>query len=247
MKIQFASDIHMEFGGSPLRRPHVVGEVLILAGDIAESPTHLAERLPHLLPPGLPVIFVLGNHEFFTQEWEKGVEEYRKVLAPLNVHVLEEEAIVLDGIRFLGCTLWTDFFNGAQGLASEQVMPDFCNIWNGSSELTWPDVAKRFRRSRTWIESEMVRPHEGPTVVVTHHAPSSRSNAPQFAGSPISGAFYSNLEGLIEKTQPALWVHGHMHTSSDYRIGKTRVVCNPYGIGGEAVNPDWNPTATVEV
>ena len=87
----------------------------------------------------------------------------------------------------------------------------------------------------------------GPTVVVTHHAPSALSNPPQFAGSPISGAFYSNLDELIEDTKPTLWIHGHVHDSCDYVIGETRVVCNPFGYEGIETNVDWDPRAMVEL
>ncbi len=94
--------------------------------------------------------------------------------------------------------------------------------------------------------SSLAESFSGSTVVVTHHAPSVRSNYPRFRGSRISTAFYSHLENLIEKTQPDLWVHGHMHNSSDYRIGKTRVVCNPCGYS-EGENEGWDPERMVEV
>jgi Icc-related predicted phosphoesterase len=108
-------------------------------------------------------------------------------------------------------------------------------------------VAYRHRGSLAWLRKELETPFSGPTVVITHHAPSMRSNPLRFAGSPISGAFYTHLDDLIEETQPVLWIHGHMHNSSDYRIGKTRVVCNPYGIAWEDINPEWNPEVIVEV
>ena len=82
-------------------------------------------------------------------------------------------------------------------------------------------------------------------VVVTHHAPSRASVAPRFAGQRLNPAFVSGLESLIEAGRPSLWVHGHTHTSFDYRLGKTRVICNPRGYPGE--NPDFRPGLVVEV
>lgn len=68
---------------------------------------------------------------------------------------------------------------------------------------------------------------------VTHHAPSFRSQHPRFAGSPIAGGFCSNLESRIQQWKPDLWIHGHVHDPMDYRIGKTQVLCNPWGYQNE--------------
>ena len=80
-----------------------------------------------------------------------------------------------------------------------------------------------------WLEACFARPHPGPTVGITHFAPSLRSVAPQFAGSPVNACFVSDLDAHILRWQPALWLHGHTHDSFDYRIGSTRIVCNPRG------------------
>lgn len=237
----------MELGGSPLRRRDIVGDVLVLAGDIESDPGRLAARIRQISPT-LPVVYVIGNHEYYRWDWATAVDEYRQALSPLrNVHVLEKGTVVLSGIRFLGCALWTDFFGGMQGPASEGGLNDFDVIGLDGGRLRWTDVANRHRNSLAWLRKELETSFSGATVVVTHHAPSALSNPPQFAGSPISGAFYSNLDALIEETQPALWIHGHMHDSSDYRIGNTRIICNPYGYHGIETNVDWDPEAVVEI
>jgi Icc-related predicted phosphoesterase len=97
------------------------------------------------------------------------------------------------------------------------------------------------------LHRELSQKFDGPTVVVTHHAPSPRSIAPKFADSELNPAFTSNLEPLIEHYQPALWVHGHMHNSSDYKIGQTRVVCNPRGYFPDELNPLFNPDLVVDL
>ena len=82
-------------------------------------------------------------------------------------------------------------------------------------------------------------------MVVTHHAPHPGSLHPRYADDMLSAAFVSDLSSIIEAGQPALWVHGHVHTSFDYRVGATRVLCNPHGYGAE--NPDFEPSLVVEV
>jgi Icc-related predicted phosphoesterase len=91
----------------------------------------------------------------------------------------------------------------------------------------------------------MATPFRGPTVVITHHAPHPNSVNSRFVGDPLNPAFVSDLGDLIARHQPDLWLHGHTHCSGDYRLGRTRVICNPAGYGRE--NPAFDPTLVVEV
>ena len=84
-------------------------------------------------------------------------------------------------------------------------------------------------------------------VVITHHAPSKQSIEARQRESVLSAAYASNLDEFIETYQPDLWVHGHMHNSSDYKHGKTRVMCNPRGYEGYRPNSLFNPSLVVEV
>ncbi|MHB8368099.1 MAG: metallophosphoesterase [Leptospirales bacterium] len=246
LKIQYASDIHIEVNpGKPLRRSHLVGDVLVLAGDIAGSPQQMAHYCRSL--GDRPILYVLGNHEFYGHDWDRAVGLYRNTLereCP-NVRILDNEAAVVDGIRFLGTTLWTDFLFGAQGPASEAEIPDFDHIRRSGERIHWPEMRNRFNESFRWIRDQMEPPVNLPTVVVTHHAPSWLSNSPQFAGSPITGAFCNKLDEFIREHPVALWIHGHLHNSSAYMIGETLVVCNPHGFYDE--NQEWNPVATIDV
>jgi predicted phosphohydrolase len=254
MKIQFVSDLHIDQWGYgklcplPFGPEHIIGDVLVVAGDVDERIPSLVSYLKTLTEAGRPVLFLLGNHEYFSETWTTYRDKLRETL-PAGVTFLDCTETVLQNVRFLGCTLWTNFGGSMRKLRDcESGMPDYENIVKDDSwaMITGEDVLARHVEEREWLESRLAESFSGPTVVVTHHAPSERSNRPIFAGSRISAAFYSNLGTLIEKTQPNLWVHGHMHNSSDYRIGKTRVVCNPCGYW-EGENEGWNPTAMVEV
>lgn len=106
-----------------------------------------------------------------------------------------------------------------------------------------------FLQSVAWLEECFARPHDGPTVVVTHFAPTQLSIHPRFADSPLNACFVSELEENIARWQPALWMHGHTHDSFDYRVGNTRMVCNPRGYSKEDINenPLFDPHFVVEL
>ncbi|MHB8369458.1 MAG: metallophosphoesterase [Leptospirales bacterium] len=130
MKIQFASDLHTEFGGTPIRRNHLVGDVLVLAGDIAGTTNGLVDYL-NRLHTNRPILYVVGNHEYYGGNWDKAVGLYSWAIEKAglgNVHLLENDAIEIGGIRFLGTTLWTDCMAGEQGLAAEAMVADFLKI-----------------------------------------------------------------------------------------------------------------------
>ena len=103
------------------------------------------------------------------------------------------------------------------------------------------------KRSRNFLEDELARPFDGATVVVTHHAPHPRSMHSRYGSDLLSAAYVSDLTTVIEAGQPNLWVHGHVHESFDYRVGATRVVCNPHGYGAGIENPKFDPGLVLEV
>ena len=255
MLIQFVSDLHIDAWGHGITQPlpfgpeHVVGDVLVVAGDVDEGISSLLTYLKILSEAGKPVLYVPGNHDYFAGTWTTYTERLTKGL-PSGVTLLNRTEMALEGVRFLGCTLWTNFGGSTRKMRDcESGMPDYENIvkdQNTWATITGEDVLQRHTEELEWLKGRLAEPFPGPTVVITHHAPSVRSNSLEFQGSRIGTAFYSRLEWLIEQSQPDLWIHGHMHNASDYRIGKTRVVCNPCGYY-EGENPEWDSTKCVTV
>jgi len=109
------------------------------------------------------------------------------------------------------------------------------------------DAAALHRASVAWLREKLAEPFDGPTVVVTHHAPSLRSVPAAWRDDPVSAAYASNLDWLVEESGAALWVHGHVHESADYIISRTRVVCNPRGYWPKQPNPHFKPGLMVGV
>ena len=243
MRIAYASDLHLEFDSSLTLTGLSTADVLVLSGDVDTMPEYYMEFLRKLrLVYAGPVIFVMGNHEYYNGIFPDDRQKYRDAIAhDSNAYLLENEAVILGGVRFLGVTLWTDFVCGRQMRDCRRGMADFAVIFDGHSGNVTPEaILKVHQDSISWLDDQFTNhpmpgcnPYEGPTVVITHHAPSFRSQHPRFAGSPISGGFCSDQEHHIQRWKPDVWIHGHVHDPMDYRIGKTRVLCNPWGYPDE--------------
>jgi predicted phosphodiesterase len=253
VKLNILSDLHLSFAA--MAPPRNGADVVVLAGDIARP----AQAAAWALGIGKPVVFVLGNHEFYGGSLAATVAEMKRHCAGSNVHVLDDEALVLGGVRFLGSTLWTDFSLLGEGDAriramaeAQRCLRDFTRIRSdeaSATAFTPQDSAALFATHARWLAGELARPHAGPTVVVTHHAPSPRSIHPRFAGSLLNAAFVSHAAHLAGGARCALWIHGHTHDSFDYDLAGTRVVCNPRGYARGAVNenPCFDADLTIEV
>ncbi len=253
MKLNLLSDLHL--GVSALERPLNDADVVVLAGDI--GPPRLAAAWA--LGFDKPVLYVLGNHEFYGGRIDDTAAELKRLCAGTHVHVLDDEEVVLGGVRFLGSTLWTDFMLFGAGDArvdamaqAQRLMRDFSRIRVGDEAtalFTPTDAAMRFERHASWLQRGLSVPHAGPTVVVTHHAPSPQSIHPRFAGAALNACFVSDAEHLAGADRVQLWVHGHTHDSFDYVVRGTRVVCNPRGYAKAGVNenPHFDPDWMIEV
>ncbi|MBK6660423.1 MAG: metallophosphoesterase [Proteobacteria bacterium] len=242
MKIQFFSDVHLEFGPAPL--PHTDADVIIAAGDVNVG----ASGVAWLKASGKPTIYVAGNHEYYGGDLLDVQGDIRAAVAGSAVRFLECDSVEIDGVRFLGTTLWTDFMGGDQEVMDNlrENMNDYQQITYRGRLLEPGDLADINRASRAWLEEQLASGFAGPTVVVTHHAPlfaSWRANP----GSLFKAAYCNDLSRLVQQYPIALWVHGHVHARSDYRANDLRVVCNPRGYDGYQLVDGFDITRFVEV
>jgi len=248
MRLHILSDLHMEF--EPFTPPAVEAHAVILAGDIDTGRHGLKWAFKTF--PKRPVIYVLGNHEFYGQKLQKLIEELREMARGTNIHVLENESFRLADVVFLGATLWTDFALNGDPVASELVaqtgLNDFRRIRTLSnySRLTPADTRRLHLESRRWLEDQVFGLKGQKVVIVTHHAPSRESLPPFFEGDALNPAFASDLSRLIAESEARLWIHGHIHHCCDYTIGKTRVLANPRGYPTEP-REGFDPGLIVEV
>lgn len=232
MRIQFASDLHLEFFPSRFDAvttlPFAEGaDVLVLAGDI-----HKRDRAIELFRTWpVPVIYVHGNHEHYKEHIWRNTAKLRLASAANNIHYLENNAWVYHNVRFLGCALWTDYelFGNSKAamLNAEEFLNDHKLISTHYKRFAPSDALAIHRESRRWLETKLNEAFEGKTVIITHHAPHGGSIAVEFANDPLSPSFASDLTDLMGKA--SLWIHGHVHSSFDYVVNGTRIVANPRG------------------
>lgn len=233
MKVQLASDLHLEFLARKLPGQRLVelapdADVLVLAGDIGQG-TQALELFADLT---IPVVYVAGNHEFYKRDWAQTRAELRAAASTKNIHFLDDDEVVINGVRFLGSTLWTDFRlpGTLQRVAMEAVelgLMDYRLITTSAGPLQARETLADHERSRAWLDKKLGISFDGPTVVVSHHGPHPLSIHPRFAANALNPGFVSDLTPLVERA--TLWLHGHVHDSFDYRVGTCRVVANPAG------------------
>lgn len=253
MRIALLSDIHLSVNALPF--PDVDADIVVLAGDISRPAAAIewAKSCP------LPVVYVAGNHEFYGSDLFSTYEHLNRLSQGTQIHVLERSEYLHNGVRFLGCTLWSDYrlFDSAEDRAqgvdlATKLMRDFTHIKISPDfpDLFSPAVSQLvFLQTVAWLEDCFTRDGTTPTVVVSHFAPTRLSISPLFENSPINASFVSDLEDRINVWQPALWLHGHTHGSFDYAVGKTRVICNARGYAKNGVNenPEFNGSYVIDL
>jgi hypothetical protein len=212
--------------------------VVVLAGDIGRGVDGLRAAIGHW--PWQRVLYVPGNHEPYGHALPGLVGELRTVAATTRgrVSVLERDERVIGGVRFLGCTLWSDF--AAAGAHERTRAMAICgDLVNDYEHIGWLPEARRLRpddtlrlhrTSRRWLQHRLDTHFDGPTVVVTHHSPLPPHGP---IADPVhwalAGAFVSDLTALMGAERVAVWVHGHTHRRVDVTVRGTRVVSNPRG------------------
>lgn len=240
MKIQIASDLHLErmMPRFPDFRGVTPGDadLLIIAGDIHQG-TAAIDAFAHW---PVPVLYVHGNHEAYDAQYRQVIADIGRRARESGGHVrhLERDAVVIGGVRFLGCCLWTDYAlqqPGQEPLTQEAAMEQARTILFDHRVITMPggacfspqDALRDHQLSRDWLAQQLALPFDGKTVVITHHGVHPRSIHARFTGSPLNPGFVSDLTPLL--AQADVWIHGHVHDSFDYLAEGCRVMTNPRG------------------
>lgn len=234
MKVQLLSDLHLEHAHRfpPFTFPVTSADVVVLAGDI-DNGTRSIDWAEQMFPDQT-VLYVPGNHEYYDGELATlGAALKVRGQRSANVRVLDNDTLVLGGVRFIGSTLWTDFeLHGADRVdavieQSLKQVVDFRAIRLGSGLLTPRQTIDLHREAVSFLGGELAKPFSGKTVVITHHAPHPNSVHARWTGNVVNPAFVSDLTRLMGKS--AWWFHGHTHDSFDFSVQGTRVIANPMG------------------
>lgn len=259
MRLLILSDLHLELWRefAPKIDPLVSKpDVVVLAGDIdvgAKAVPWAAETFK-----GLPVLYVHGNHELYGKKMEEAHSEiYSACERTENVHFLNCGEFQIGQVRFLGATLWTDFRllgdddRQASMREAESVMNDYKRIrlaQKGYRKLRAADTAQFHSIQKSWLNRKLDESFDGRTVVITHMAPTMKSVSDEDSQLRILASYASRLDELVAKAD--FWIHGHIHSSVDYQVGKCRVVSNPCGYktrSGSAENERYDPNFILEL
>ena len=251
MFIRLLSDLHQEFRAFEVPpMPEDKDTILVLAGDIdmgvdgCPFVIEQAGRFAH-------VIYILGNHEFYNNEWEQVANDVAHELFDIpNVAFLDNDIVICGGIRFIGTTLWSDMDNESPTsmFRCEQGMMDYELIRRHQKKIIATTTISKFKENMLFLEMALSQYYNGSTVVVTHHLPSYKSVHPVFMESTINGAFASNCERLMYEHDIDYWLHGHTHqTMPEYEIEGCKVMMNPYGYGGVETNLRFDPLFRIEL
>lgn len=273
MKIQLLSDLHLEVNPDFVPHPAPDADLLILAGDIGAGPetplaqygaedwclTRFSPRLGHW---PVPVLYVPGNHEYDGRDFDDCHAHLRELVERLGIQWLEREVLVLDGVRFVGTTLWSDFdalsdrpahVPGAMtyNLKMREKAFRAANYYLEKSRTLRDDVlfdAAAMReeglRCQRWLRAALATPFAGPTVVVTHFAPSLLSQDPRYGLAPGTAGFCNAMDDLLPAAN--LWLHGHLHCRNDYRVGHCRVFANPLGYAYQDEQAGFLPKCVID-
>ncbi|TCB60136.1 phosphohydrolase [Rhizobium leguminosarum bv. viciae] len=242
-------------------------DICICAGDVSSD---LSDSLDYVLAniePVMPVVMTLGNHEYIGLSPDQALDRARRKVAGTNIHLLENEAIEIEGVKFIGATLWTDF-EIATGEGDEDFPAELRleiarkDIKHHSLEFSavrsdrrpgefvdMDELRDRHLVSRAFIEHELeATPYAQKSVVLTHHAPLAESLDTRFLGNLSTAAYASDLSALIKAGKPTYWVHGHIHRFRDYVFDHTRIIDNPHGLGnGERATSGFQPDFVIEL
>ena len=256
MRAWIFSDLHLDVDASFDELAIPDADVCLCAGNVLDGGVVSTIRwLRRFIAPHMPVIFVPGNYEYYCSSINEVLAAGYELANGLdNIYLLDGDIISLNGFRFIGATSWTDVALHGDPRLPVATAKDQLNDYRRIKLSKTP--FRRFpsqesctldMRATVDIDNAYRSQPDLPTVVVTHNAPSATSVPTELLEDPLTPTFASRFEHQILEYEPLLWVHGHIHSSSDYYIGKTRVICNPLGYPDDPSRKTFVPDLVVDL
>ncbi|MCZ7861287.1 metallophosphoesterase [Agrobacterium salinitolerans] len=263
MDIWQISDLHLSkqeiesdavFGDIPR------ADVAVILGDLSSDMTANLQWCARVVRPHMPVVYVPGNHDFHYRGIIQASAEGRHLARKLGIHFLDGDAAVVEGVRFVGGTFWSDYGVDVHGdgvtgednirrnMENALGKADYKRIMNceANRELLRPwHTAAIHERTKGFISRTLSKRFDGPTAVLTHYGPLADISQPGFEKSLTHPSYTSDQLGIIERHQPEMWLFGHIHDFVERRVGSTKIACNPRGYGHETTSFRWDYVHTI--
>lgn len=235
MKIQYASDLHLEFGNNQLFWKlyplQVVGDILILAGDIGyfNHETYTDHPLWDWASENYrETIVVIGNHELYKNSDLALLKDGSILIIRKNVKAYYNTVIRIEDNDIIVSTLWAHV-PPENAFVTECGVADFHHIMYGNERFTVKQFNAEHERCVNFIKKAVAESTAEHIVLATHHVPSFALESEDFKGSRLNGAFVSELSDFITASRIDYWIYGHSHRNIEKMIGNTKCVCNQLG------------------
>lgn len=269
MKLWIWSDVHLEISNSQIDFTRPDADIIVIAGDLtyADCVSEVAKDIIDRYQ--LPIIYAAGNHEYYGSHQRGSSFETDQLILRLaerdsdswshKLYVLDEDTVVINDVRFVGATLWTDFKlnlkNESQLSArmrnSENLLRDFTSIRMRSGErFSAADMIKLNASNADYIKSQVSENFDGKTVIVSHHLPHPACIGEKYRDSEANYLFSNSEDAfndVLDSGRVDAWICGHSHQATDVVVGKTRVVCNPFGYDFEQGRNGFRENMVIEV
>ena len=237
LRLQLVSDLQLELHEqNGLQVPFTVlpgVDLVVLAGNVGGCMRGMefARELK------VQVLYVPGTQEHSGLEVDQTTMVMKFEAINSRVKVLQNNSVVIGGVRFLGTTLWPDFGTPAHPGRLALAMAPYEGIRHKAHPIPYAALLWHHRCAVAWLAKRLAQPFKGPTVVVSHHPPHPKSIPLHGPEDPIAQTNQTRLTQLMESA--SFWLHGGVSAACDYRIGTTRVVANPFGSPTEQSYP-WS-------
>ena len=253
IRIALASDLHIELSRGPVPIPQLPADadVIVLAGDITNRYHKTKNQFEQTFAAfrrqfKQPILFIPGNHEYYGSHFQTLNKELPEICSQHDIKLLQMGHVDIKGVRFFGCTLWSDFLlHGEEEMpwaiqAAQRRLADYRAIGFDDELIQAINTRELFKQHYKWLKNALDEcPSNMKKVICTHFGPDKNCVSPEFDGDELNPYFVNNLTDFIVEQAPDLWLFGHTHFNVDYTIGKTRIVSNQLGYQREKT--EFNP------
>lgn len=253
MKVQYCSDLHLEFAqntqylkDNPIEP---IGDILILAGDITYwGKKHFKHWFFDYVSDNFNTVFYIpGNHEFYTGKEVQILD--KPVFEPLreNVFLVNNKVIDIDGIDFFFTVFWSRIPDN-ESLIIERRINDFYKIRHKGKKLRSDDFNRLHHESLDFLSRELHNSSADNKIIVTHHIPTDLCNPEHFKNSMINPAFVSEHRDFISDNHIDYWIYGHHHVNMpETEINGTKLLTNQLGYVHLGEHLNFRKNAIIEV